>query len=107
MLFGAKGEYNIDKKTQRSADDESILQNIFHSLFRIDHCRHGAPFLWVCEPTGGDRGVTDMKENMKYLLLALVILYLIAPDLLPGPVDDLLVLLLTAPKLMDETPYKK
>lgn len=48
-----------------------------------------------------------MKENWKYLLLALVILYMIAPDLLPGPVDDILVMLLTAPKLFDGTPDKK
>lgn len=42
-----------------------------------------------------------MKDNWKYILLALVILYMLAPDLLPGPVDDILVMLLTAPKLMD------
>ncbi len=48
-----------------------------------------------------------MKDIWKYLLLAVVILYMIAPDLLPGPVDDALVLLLSAPKLFDGTPDKK
>lgn len=48
-----------------------------------------------------------MKDTWKYLLPALVIIYMIAPDLLPGPVDDILVMLLTAPKLMDGTPEKK
>lgn len=48
-----------------------------------------------------------MSKRKKYLIIALIILYMVAPDLLPGPVDDLLVLLLTAPKLMDETPYNK
>ena len=48
-----------------------------------------------------------MKDIGKYLLLAVVILYMISPDLLPGPVDDALVLLLSAPKLMDGTPDKK
>ena len=48
-----------------------------------------------------------MNDIKKYLLFALVILYLIAPDLLPGPIDDALVLLLTAPKLFDGTPDKK
>lgn len=41
-------------------------------------------------------------ENWKQILIVvLVVLYLLLPDLLPGPIDDLLVLLLTAPKLMD------
>ena len=48
-----------------------------------------------------------MKDIWKYLLLAVVILYMIAPYLLPGPVDDALVLLLSAPKLFDGTPDKK
>lgn len=41
-------------------------------------------------------------ENRKQILIVVpVVLYLLLPDLLPGPIDDLLVLLLTAPKLMD------
>lgn len=48
-----------------------------------------------------------MTKKKRYLIIALIALYLIAPDLLPGPVDDLLVLLLTAPALMDGTPDKK
>ncbi|MBR4078463.1 MAG: hypothetical protein IKK17_07635 [Oscillospiraceae bacterium] len=48
-----------------------------------------------------------MNDIKKYLFLALIIIYLIAPDLLPGPIDDALVLLLTAPKLFDGTPDKK
>ena len=48
-----------------------------------------------------------MNDIKKYLLLALVILYLIAPDLLPGPVDDALLLLLTAPRLFDGSPEPK
>ena len=48
-----------------------------------------------------------MKDIGKYLLLALIIIYMIAPDLLPGPIDDALVLLLTAPKLFDGTPDTK
>ena len=48
-----------------------------------------------------------MNDIKKYLLLALVIIYMIAPDLLPGPIDDTLVLLLTAPKLIDGSPDKK
>jgi hypothetical protein len=48
-----------------------------------------------------------MNDIKKYLLLALVILYLIAPDLLPGPIDDALVMLLTAPKLFDGSPDTK
>ena len=48
-----------------------------------------------------------MKDNWKYILLALVILYMIAPDLLPGTVDDILVMLLTAPQLMDGSGSKK
>ena len=48
-----------------------------------------------------------MTKRKRYLIIALIALYLIAPDLLPGPVDDLLVLLLTAPTLMDGTPTKK
>lgn len=41
-------------------------------------------------------------ENWKpILVVVLVTLYLLLPDLLPGPVDDLLVLLLTAPMLKD------
>ena len=48
-----------------------------------------------------------MNDIKKYLLLALVIIYMIAPDLLPGPIDDALVLLLPAPKLFDGSPDKK
>ena len=48
-----------------------------------------------------------MNDIKKYLFLALIIIYLIAPDLLPGPIDDALVLLLTAPKLFDGSPDKK
>ena len=48
-----------------------------------------------------------MNDIKKYLLLALIIIYLIAPDLLPGPIDDALVLLLTAPKLFDGSPDTK
>lgn len=48
-----------------------------------------------------------MNDIKKYLFLALVIIYLIAPDLLPGPIDDALVLLLTAPKLFDGSPDTK
>ena len=48
-----------------------------------------------------------MNDIKKYLFLALIIIYLIAPDLLPGPIDDALVLLLTAPKLFDGTPDTK
>ena len=48
-----------------------------------------------------------MNDIKKYLFLALIIIYLIAPDLLPGPIDDALVLLLTAPKLFDGIPDKK
>ena len=38
-----------------------------------------------------------MTKRKRMLIIALIALYMIAPDLLPGPVDDLLVLLLTAP----------
>ena len=48
-----------------------------------------------------------MNDIKKYLFLALIIIYLIAPELQPGPIDDVLVLLLTAPKLFDGTPDKK
>ena len=48
-----------------------------------------------------------MNDIKKYLFLALIIIYLIAPDLLPGPIDDALVLLLTAPKLFDGSPDTK
>lgn len=41
-------------------------------------------------------------ENWKtILIIVLVTLYVLLPDLLPGPIDDLLVLLLTAPALKD------
>ena len=52
-------------------------------------------------------GQTETYVFLIIVLLALVILYMIAPDLLPGPVDDILVMLLTAPKLFDGTPKKK
>lgn len=42
-----------------------------------------------------------MENRKQILIVVLVVLYLLLPDLLPGPIDDLLVLLLTAPKLMD------
>ncbi len=48
-----------------------------------------------------------MSKKRRYLIIALIILYMVAPDLLPGPIDDLLVLLLTAPTLVDGTPDKK
>ena len=48
-----------------------------------------------------------MTKRKRNLIIALIALYVIAPDLLPGPVDDLLVLLLTAPTLVDGAPNKK
>lgn len=42
-----------------------------------------------------------MKHWNQILIVVLVILYLLLPDLLPGPIDDALVLLLTAPMLKD------
>ena len=47
-----------------------------------------------------------MTKRKRNLIIALIALYIIAPDLLPGHVDDLLVLLLTTPVLMD-TPTKE
>ena len=48
-----------------------------------------------------------MTNRKRMLIIALIALYMIAPDLLPGPVDDLLVLLLTAPALVDGSPKEK
>lgn len=44
-----------------------------------------------------------MRNLYKYLLLAAVIVYVLSPvDVLPGPVDDLIVIILTAAARGDE-----
>ena len=44
------------------------------------------------------------KENVrKILIVALVIAYAISPDLIPGPIDDILILLLGCGQLPRKT----
>ncbi len=50
---------------------------------------------WVAMLTDEYEEVTFMNDVMKGMLLVLMILYVISPiDLCPGPVDDLLIILI-------------